>query len=132
MITAQFVKRNAPVYRGMPSDNEGKRKYVLTFWKDDLQKHFREEEKILIPAISGADEVLDRLNRRVLDEHRLIEKIIDELVKSKNLEDDLDRFGTALESHIRFEEREWFEKIQETFSTEQLNKIEQKLISASH
>lgn len=132
LIVAQFVKRNAPAYHGLPTDTEGKRKYVLAFWKDDLRNHFGEEENILIPALSGADGMLDRLNKRVIDEHRLIENIIDELKQSKNSEDELDKFGTALNDHIRFEEREWFERIQETFSTDELNKIEEKLTGASH
>ncbi len=50
--------------------------------------------------------------------------------QSKNLYDNLGRFGMVLEKHIRFEEREGFKKIQETFSIEQLNKIEDKLTGA--
>lgn len=104
---------------------------MLTFWKDDLQKHFQSEEKILIPTISGVDEQLDLFTCRVLREHKLIEKILRELEQNVNIEYTLDRFGNALDEHIRFEEREWFEKIQETFNTDQLNKIEEKFKSAS-
>lgn len=131
LITAQLVKKNAPDYNSLPSDCESKQNFVLSFWKDELQKHFWKEEKILIPEISGVDKQLDKLTKQVLEEHQLIEKILMELKQAENLESNLDKFGNALDNHIRFEEREWFEQIQETFSNDQLNKIKKEIEDTS-
>lgn len=123
LIAAQVIKQNSPQYRGMPVDADGKKKYILKFWVDELVPHFSAEEKILIPAITSFNSNTDKLSQRVLDEHMMLVQIILELENDTDVERTLNNFGTALENHIRFEEREWFVQIQETIPEEILKEI---------
>lgn len=127
LILAQILKKDAPVYRGMPDNPEGKKKYTLNFYKTELIKHFESEEKILIPEIKGRNITIDKLCDRVLNEHNKLNSYIEKLMEDDNYEEILNQFGILLESHIRMEERELFEEIQNQFDDEFLNRLESKL-----
>ncbi len=127
LILAQIVKKDAPVYKGMPANPEGKKEYTLNFYKTDLIKHFEVEERILIPEIKGHNNAIDKLCDKVLDEHKELNSYIEKLLEDDNYEEILNQFGILLESHIRMEERELFEEIQKQFDDEFLNRLESKL-----
>jgi iron-sulfur cluster repair protein YtfE (RIC family) len=120
LILAQMIKKDAPQYRGMPADTEGKTEYTLNFYKTDLSKHFKDEEKILFPFVKGKDESADLLIDEMISEHRKIEKLIDDLRTKNNSEELLDELGYLLESHIRKEERNLFPEIEKILSEDEL------------
>lgn len=123
LILSQLIKKSSPAYVGLPSDEEGKRIYTLNAYDNELREHFRKEEEILIPLISGKHEGVDRITTEVVRQHRQIENLIDQLRSPGETELILDELGNLLGDHIRLEEREWFEKIQRLFSDEELGKI---------
>ncbi|MEW6196635.1 MAG: hemerythrin domain-containing protein [Bacteroidota bacterium] len=123
LILAQLIKKNSPPYKGLPVDVVGKREYTINFFGSELKKHFENEEKILLPVVKRIDQELDKLLKRMLDEHKQISSLIDKLKAGDDNENVLDQLGNLLEQHIRMEERELFEKIQIVCSEEILNQI---------
>ncbi|MFA7446357.1 MAG: hemerythrin domain-containing protein [Flavobacteriaceae bacterium] len=93
------------------------KKYTDWFWETHLAQHFQEEEKILFPLLPQESDKI----KKATAEHRRLKRLFEnttEIVKSLN------RIEEELESHIRFEERDLFNEIQKTATTEQLQRIE--------
>jgi len=93
--------------------------YVLYFFDTDLQHHFKEEEQMLFPML--ADD--NALRQQAENEHAAIYEMIDRLRHDKTNERLLLQFSEMLKKHIRFEERELFTYMQETFSESELETI---------
>jgi hemerythrin-like domain-containing protein len=127
LILAQLLKRDAPPYKSLPQTTGGKIEYAMNAWENELEKHFSNEENILFPFIKGRDESLDKLIEKILEEHKLLKRLFLNLEKSENKIEQLNEIGLALESHIRLEERELFQRIQEVFSKEELDLLEGKI-----
>jgi iron-sulfur cluster repair protein YtfE (RIC family) len=127
LILAQLLKQGAPVYKGLPADLNGKADYAIRFYRDELTKHFEEEEQVVIKKIKGISVDLDRLANEITAEHKDLKIAIASIKNTNDLEMHLDQLGRALEQHIRKEEREFFPLIQELCSDELLSEIEQAL-----
>ena len=82
--------------------------YVLYFFKEDLEKHFKAEEELLFCKLPPED----ILRQRAEAEHRDIYNLITRLTVQKQETALLKQFADALEKHIRFEERELFNHLQ--------------------
>ena len=93
--------------------------YVLYFFAEDLEKHFKEEEANLFPKLPADNS----LRRRAEREHALVYDLVDQLRHEKTNEDLLLRFAEVLKKHIRFEERELFVYMQQTLSATELEAI---------
>lgn len=91
-------------------------KYVIHFFETDLENHFREEEELLFDKMEPGDP----MRIRALNEHKLMREQIQQL-NEKPVEKTLNEFSALLENHIRFEERQLFNHIQESFSPEELS-----------
>jgi len=128
LIVAQLIKKGAPVYKGLPEDIEGKREYLLNFFKADLVNHFEAEERILIPIVSGKNKELDLFNERIISDHKKIVNYIEEIGRQRNIKDNMNELGNLLSGHIRFEERIYFELIQKILPELLLNKLENVLL----
>jgi iron-sulfur cluster repair protein YtfE (RIC family) len=124
---AQLIKKDAPEYKDLPNDIEGKVKYTINAWEEELQYHFKNEEEILFPAVENRDERIDELIDEILIEHEEIEFKIKQLQSSNDKEEILNDLGYILEQHIRKEERELFDRIQEVFGEEKLDKLIEKI-----
>jgi len=127
LILAQLIKRNAPHYKGLPTEIEEKRKYTLEKFKEYLVPHFEAEELILIPFIIGRDKDVDLLCEEIITEHQKIASLVEEIRIKKSLEDNMNELGELLSSHIRKEERKLFQKIQQFLSAEQIDKLGKEL-----
>ena len=127
LILAQQIKKGAPQYKGMPSTLEGKKEYALTFYRSELAKHFQGEEEILFPYVTGKNTELDKLISEIISEHRRMERLINALENTDNLESKMDELGWLLEQHIRKEERELFPDIEEILTEGQLSELKTKL-----
>lgn len=90
---------------------------VLAVFASELEPHFQEEERSLLPALLAAGELV--LVNRTLDEH----KILRQLVEKMQLGDrpSLKAFGEQLAAHVRFEERELFATAQDVLAADYLN-----------
>lgn len=91
--------------------------YVTWFYENHLLPHFKIEEKYIFPILGNSNDLI----KRALSEHR---KIIRLIKSEKELYKSLNSLEEILESHIRFEERILFEKIQSVATFEQLQKIQ--------
>ncbi len=93
------------------------RRYCRKFLKEHLKPHFSIEEDVLFPIL-GTDHPAVR---RAMAEHRRLQRLIngrsDVVVALSLIEEEL-------EAHIRFEERQLFNHIQEVATPEQLAEIE--------
>lgn len=128
---AQMLRKNAPRLESIPESPEEKAMLAREFYESDLVKHFASEEKILYPFVRGRDTFVDRLFTEIIEEHKQIKDLVENLLAGKAvLEDDLDTLGTLLERHIRKEERELFPRIQEVFSEAELSELNGKIKAA--
>ena len=123
LIIAQLIKKNAPKYKNLPDTIDGKVEHTIYFYNNELVKHFRNEEEILFPPAKGKDELLDKLIKEIILEHKKIKSLVESLKTTNNYEEMLDELGNLLESHIRKEERKLFPKIESVLSLDELEKI---------
>lgn len=121
LILANLIKLNAPVFKGLPNELSGKIEYTKNFFSLELVRHFKEEEEILYPLVKGKSKEIDILFREIFVEHLQIKKLIDQLDSSTEPHLILDKLGRLLENHIRKEERELFEMIQNEFNNGELD-----------
>lgn len=124
LFLALVAKKNAPAVKGYPTTPEGKRDYAISFYENRLKDHFRVEEEKLLPAVRGKNGDLDKLTDEIISEHEGLKILFKELVNSQNLETDLDRLGVALEKHIRKEERQFFQLVQQTLTPRELDQLQ--------
>ncbi|UJB31637.1 MULTISPECIES: hemerythrin domain-containing protein [Chromobacterium] len=82
---------------------------ALRAWSAEaLEPHFAEEEATLLPRLAQTEHAA--LAARALDEHRRLRALIAELAAPQATT--LARFAELLQDHVRFEERELFERFQ--------------------
>ncbi len=82
---------------------------ITSKFAEELEAHFLAEEKDLLPALlaHGATELVNR----TLDEHKILRALNQQLQQPDGAI--LAHFGQMLHEHVRFEERELFERAQE-------------------
>lgn len=127
LIAAQVLKKNAPKYEKLPTSFEGKTEYILKFYEEELVPHFDAEEKILFPFVKGRDNEIDLIIKDLISEHNKMSEYISAIKKNEHDENLMDELAQLLDGHIRKEERILFEKIQEKFENEELEKIQELL-----
>lgn len=127
LLLAQLLKKSAPAYKGLPSDTPGKINYAIEKFNSDLSIHFEDEEKILFPILKGKDSEVDNLIDELIEEHKQLRKKIISLHDIPDPEDTMDEIGYLLESHIRKEERNLFQKAQEILIEEELSGVEDSI-----
>ncbi len=119
---AVAIRKKAPNVRLARKSLEEKIKETEDTYQTELIPHFEHEEEILFPICKGRDEELDKLIDKVLAEHKMIKEAAENLRNGDPVEN-LDKFGEMLNNHVRLEEREVFQKIQEVVPEEELNKL---------
>ena len=93
--------------------------YVCYFFKEDLEKHFKNEEQLLFQKLP----MDDVLRKQAEEDHKTIYKLVNSLDENKHDSDLLRQFANELEKHIRFEERELFNHLQTKITPEDLEII---------
>jgi hemerythrin-like domain-containing protein len=87
----------------------------LDFWREHGQHHFRVEEEVLLPAFAAYGDPEDERVVRVLVDHVRIRLAAQRLAEDRRIGvGALHELGTALERHVRLEERELFPLIERT------------------
>lgn len=127
LILAQLLKNVATVYKGLPADVIGKAAYAIRFYNEELVKHFKEEEDIVIATITGIDAALDILANEIIAEHKDLRILFTTINDSSDLSAHLEKIGNTLEQHIRKEERIFFPLVQQLCNQAQLATIEKAL-----
>lgn len=90
---------------------------VPTVFDAELEPHFEEEERNLLPALVAAGELA--LVTRTLAEHDVMRNLITHVRSGDAVS--LKLFGQQLAAHVRFEERELFATAQDVLSADYLN-----------
>ena len=93
--------------------------YVLYFFDEDLDHHFKEEELNLFPKLPS-DNIL---RKQAEAEHAAIYDLINSMREERGNTELLLRFAEMLKEHIRFEERELFAYMQRNLSATALEEI---------
>ncbi|MCC5921128.1 MAG: hemerythrin domain-containing protein [Cyclobacteriaceae bacterium] len=122
LLLAQLCKKDAPPYRGMPEDYEGKLAFLLGKQIDSLSSHLKKEEKDLFPILQKLSAQGREYADTLLEQHKKIEEKIAELKRYPSM-DLLDAFGYMLEYHIRCEERIAFVYLQEHAHEDEFQKL---------
>jgi hemerythrin-like domain-containing protein len=126
---------------GAGDDQEGHRAAAdrfAGFWKSDLQRHFTQEEQIVLPLLAKHTKEDCREIREMLVQHSEITQLIDELneilARQATIEASLlINLAEKLRRHIRFEESELFPVVETSLSEEELWKMNEWLSnSRSH
>lgn len=94
------------------------KKYVNWFWNHHLQSHFEFEEKYIFPILGENNSMVIQ----AMKEHHQLKQLIHE---NDDIVTKLSQLETLIVSHIRFEERILFNKIQGIASDEQLKYIQE-------
>lgn len=97
--------------------------YVTFFFKEDLENHFKEEEQLLFCKLP----VWDKLRKQAEADHLAIYKLVAAIEKKKDDEILLNQLADELEKHIRFEERELFNHLQDNIKADDLEAIANRL-----
>jgi hemerythrin-like domain-containing protein len=122
LLLAQLLKKNAPVYRGMPDNAKDKAWYAQQQFEGQIKKHFEQEEAML----EMVKDVHPGINTRAAEikaEHRELTALFYSLENATDLETAMDSLAIALETHIRKEERMLYPLLQQHCSEELLQEI---------
>ena len=101
--------------------------YAAFFFREDLEKHFKEEEIFLFSKLP----VTDDLRKRAEADHQIIYTLFAAIEKRKVDPVLLYHLADLLEEHIRFEERQLFYHLQDYISVVDLKKIENRFSNNS-
>lgn len=127
LLLAQLLKKDAPLYRGLPEDTEGKALYAWQQWKEFIKLHFKREEECIFALVRNKSGEIRNLCKQLISEHLLMKEKFEQLMQRTDKEEWMDQLGKLLESHIRNEERVLFEKIQETLNEDEMQLLEMNL-----
>ena len=97
-----------------------------TFFATRGSRHFEVEEEVLLPALPASDAHWAQLSRRVLDDHadlRARGADVPDVAAAHEL-------GLRLHDHVRFEERELFEVLEQRLGADGLERLAQELDAA--
>jgi hemerythrin-like domain-containing protein len=103
-----------------------------SFWKSDLQRHFAQEEQIVLPLLAKHT-VADRAEiRETLEQHAVIVRLIAELNEKLARRETIQarlllNLAEALRNHIRFEESELFPAVEDSVPDEELWQMNDRL-----
>lgn len=103
-------------------------KRFLEFWERDLERHFKQEEEIVLPLLAthAASEL--PVIKETLKQHADIRWMIDALTKDPEPSAELLRsLGDAITAHVRFEENNLFPVIETTLPEEVLWEMNRQL-----
>ena len=128
LILARLLQKDAPVYKGLPTDIQGKAEYASKFYQEELVKHFEDEEMVL-KLVIGVESNLDLMIETIYREHQELHKLFQSIDNHPDLISRLDQIGKTLETHVRKEERELFPLIQETCNDDLMIKVDKSLSS---
>ena len=91
--------------------------YVIFFWENNLQQHFKEEEELLFNVIDD-----DKINSAI-EQHTSIREKINTLYNGHADSLLLQQFAQELNDHIRYEERILFPFLEKALPLNQLQQI---------
>lgn len=99
------------------------KKYVVYFWSQHMQAHFREEEEILFIPVK------DEKVQKAINEHRQIKELVNSTLQSSvdEASNKLLQLADLIDAHVRYEERVLFPYLEKTLTFIQLENIGKQL-----
>jgi hemerythrin-like domain-containing protein len=102
----------------------------IEFWKNEGEAHFRIEEEVLLPGSGLEGPGSDDDVARMLDEHLDIRRRARRVLDGQASAAELGELGTALTSHVRFEERKLFPRIEARLDQAALDDLASRIAQA--
>jgi hemerythrin-like domain-containing protein len=102
---------------------------IDSFWRQEIEPHFRAEETILFPPAKNLDVCRSEMEK-VLEEHRRLRELASLIGRAEALATrraHLREFAELLIQHIRFEERTLFPALEKALSEGQLEAVGRSL-----
>ncbi|MEJ2003811.1 MAG: hypothetical protein P8X57_02350 [Cyclobacteriaceae bacterium] len=127
LFLALIARENAPNVNGYPTVPEQKIDFAVAFYNQQLLDHFSVEEK-LWNYFAGKYQSLRSLIDELREERRQLHTLFLELEKEKS-QSQLFLLGPQLERHVRRQERELFQGIQQTASADDYEFIQSQVAS---
>jgi iron-sulfur cluster repair protein YtfE (RIC family) len=121
LVVAQRLKRASQATAAAA------REAFLDYWRVDGQRHFHEEEEILLPTYAGYRDPEQPVVARVLIDHIRIRRLAQQLATDRPGVGVLHTLGAQLEEHVRREERELFPLIEQALPGVELDRLAQLL-----
>ena len=95
------------------------------FWRSDLQRHFAQEEQIVLPLLAKYKAADAAEIRDTLEQHSTIARLIGELNENLARQESIEaslltNLADSLRRHIRYEESELFPAVEATVPEEEL------------
>jgi hemerythrin-like domain-containing protein len=108
------------------------RDFIIQFWEEELRLHFEKEDFLFLPLAYKYPQLLEGLIQ-LKNEHQEIRLLIQKLNNEARSEqhETIISFAKILEKHIRFEERQLFNIIQETLPEDEMIDFGEELKSIS-
>jgi iron-sulfur cluster repair protein YtfE (RIC family) len=102
------------------------------FWKSDLQRHFTQEEQIVLPLLATYKAADAAEIRETLEQHSAIARLIDELSEKLARPEMIEaslliNLAESLRRHIRYEESELFPAVEASVPEEELWLMDMRL-----
>jgi hemerythrin-like domain-containing protein len=109
----------------------------LEAWQNEIQQlfdqeikfHFSAEEKVLFPAAANFPELVPLVKELICD-HATLREFFSQAEARLMSAEDLPAFAEQLSAHIRKEERQLFERLQQLMTKEELESLGVELESA--
>jgi len=95
----------------------------------EIKIHFAAEEQIVFPVARNFSE-LNSLVEELLGEHRLLRACFTKAESRQMRSDEITEFARRLSEHIRKEERQLFERLQQLLPAEEMERVGRELDEA--
>ena len=100
LILAQLIKRNAPVYKNLPTTIVDKVEYSIHFFNNELKGHFKKEE-LLLHEVKEIHPSIATIADEILAEHILLKGLFRSLKDAYDPEAVLNELGNELDARHR-------------------------------
>jgi hypothetical protein len=118
------------VAKRLRDEGAGAAEAFIDFWNREGELHFRIEEEVLLPGSGLEGPGSDPDVARMLDDHLEIRRRARRVLDGVASEDEYGRLGVALTTHVRFEERELFPRIEAILNEAGLDDLAARIAAA--
>jgi len=112
LFVCRYLKKDAAPYEGFPLETQARFEYIVKVFQELMVPHIQKEE-YLFEKCAGKNTAIDTMIRELQEEHLVISRMYSTLTDSTDLDSAMDILATSLETHIRKEERAFFELLQQ-------------------
>lgn len=112
LFVCRYLKKDAAPYEGFPLETQARFEYIVKVFQEVMVPHIQKEEYLFEKCV-GKSAAIDAMIKELQAEHLVISRMYTTLTDSTDLDSAMDILATNLETHIRKEEREFFELLQQ-------------------